>query len=153
MTSFSIDVQVLTCPITLGLFREPVMLPDGNTYEKKAIEDLIDKSDDDEETPLGRRRGRHSRWFGHIKCPLNPSVVFRTIDDATPNYTMKSMVSEFTRRHPRHPLVKESKKEQKELDLKEGKELMEEAAELTKKAAKLGDPTATLILKQFNNVL
>ena len=36
--------DVLTCPITLALFREPVVAQDGHTYEKKAIEEWIGRA-------------------------------------------------------------------------------------------------------------
>lgn len=152
MTFFTLDVKVLTCPITHGLFREPVILPDGHTYEMSAIEELLNKTNDsDEETQGARNRlVRRHRFFYNAKCPMNPSIGLRSMDDVIINYTMKSMVAEFTRQHPRHPLVIESKKEQKEVDLQKGREIMGEVLESTQKAAKLGDPMAKLMLEHYN---
>jgi hypothetical protein len=36
--------ESLLCPITLELFRDPVLAQDGHTYEKEAIEDWIRKN-------------------------------------------------------------------------------------------------------------
>jgi len=36
--------DALSCPITLELFRDPVVAQDGHTYERKAIEDWIHKN-------------------------------------------------------------------------------------------------------------
>ncbi len=33
--------DLLRCPITMELFRDPVLAPDGNTYEKQAIEEWV----------------------------------------------------------------------------------------------------------------
>ena len=33
-------IDAITCPITLEIFNEPVILPDGNTYEKNAVINL-----------------------------------------------------------------------------------------------------------------
>ena len=34
----------LLCPITLEIFRDPVVASDGHTYERKAIEEWIQKN-------------------------------------------------------------------------------------------------------------
>ena len=39
-----IPTDALSCPITLELFRDPVVAQDGHTYERKAIEDWIRKN-------------------------------------------------------------------------------------------------------------
>ena len=60
------------CPITLNIMKDPVIMPDGQTYERKAIEDALKVS------------------------PLSPITRKRlNIKDATPNYALKSMIEKF----------------------------------------------------------
>ena len=35
------EAEDLTCPITFSVFDDPVMAADGNTYERRAIEEVI----------------------------------------------------------------------------------------------------------------
>ena len=62
----------LMCPITLALFRDPVVAEDGHTYEREAIVRWIDQSGD---SPL-------------TKQPL-------TVEALRPNYVMRRMVERF----------------------------------------------------------
>ena len=60
------------CPITLEIMKDPVIMPDGQTYERKAIENALKASP---LSPITRK-------------PLN-------MKDATPNYALKSMIEKF----------------------------------------------------------
>jgi len=126
-----IDARALTCPITFALFTDPVMLRDGNTYERSAVEKLIlDKG-------------------GSIQCPLDPSKRCMDKTDMLPNHSMKSLVNEFMWKNPRHELVKEAVKEKKARDLKKSEEIMKTVIDSLNAAAKLGNPDATNLLSQL----
>ena len=135
--SFAFDVQMLVCPITHALFREPIVLPDGNTYEKDAVVKLIDAYN---------LRGRLSFWRS-IDCPLDPSVKFRDLGDTVPNKMVRTMVKEFTKRNPRHDLVKDLKKIEKELHHVKSLEIMATVRALRKEAADLGNADAKELMK------
>ena len=60
------------CPITLSIMRDPVLMPDGQTYERSAIEKALQASPF---SPL-------------TKQPLD-------MKDATPNYALKSLIENF----------------------------------------------------------
>lgn len=62
----------LTCPITLQTMVEPVIAPDGHTYERSAIETWI------------REKGT---------SPQNPSLVMR-VDALVPNRVIQSMIDQ-----------------------------------------------------------
>jgi len=64
--------QEFLCPINLTIMKDPVLMPDGQTYERKAIEKALKIS------PLSPI----------TKKPLN-------IKDATTNYALKSMIEKF----------------------------------------------------------
>ena len=64
--------QEFLCPINLTIMKDPVLMPDGQTYERKAIEKALKIS------PLSLI----------TKKPLN-------IKDATTNYALKSMIEKF----------------------------------------------------------
>jgi len=60
------------CPITLSIMKDPVIMPDGQTYEREAI-------------------------ANHLKTsPLSP-ITRKPLDmkDATPNYALKNMIEKF----------------------------------------------------------
>ena len=63
------------CPITHELLQDPVVLCDGHTYERKAIE----------------------RWLkgGKRTSPMTGAVLASTA--LTPNFTLRSMILEKTR--------------------------------------------------------
>ena len=48
--------ELLTCPITLELFDDPVVTPEGHTYERDVLEEWLDNSPSDPSTrkPLAR---------------------------------------------------------------------------------------------------
>ena len=60
------------CPINLTIMKDPVIMPDGQTYERKAIEKALKIS------PLSPI----------TKKPLS-------MEDATTNYALKSMIEKF----------------------------------------------------------
>ena len=60
------------CPITLSIMRDPVLMPDGQTYERSAIEKALQASPF---SPL-------------TKQPLD-------MKDATPNYALKSLIENY----------------------------------------------------------
>ena len=60
------------CPITLSIMRDPVLMADGQTYERSAIEKALHAS------PLSPL----------TKQPLS-------MKDATPNYALKSLIENF----------------------------------------------------------
>ena len=60
------------CPITLSIMKDPVIMPDGQTYEREAIKKALAASPF---SPL-------------TKKPMN-------IKDATPNYALKSMIEKY----------------------------------------------------------
>ena len=60
------------CPITLSIMRDPVLMPDGQTYERSAIEKTLQVS------PLSPL----------TKQPMN-------MKDAIPNYALKSLIENY----------------------------------------------------------
>ena len=60
------------CPITLCIMKDPVIMPDGQTYEREAI-------------------------ANHLKAsPLSPITrKHLNMKDATPNYALKNMIEKF----------------------------------------------------------
>ena len=60
------------CPITLSIMKDPVIMPDGQTYEREAIANHLKTSP---LSPITRK-------------PLN-------MKDATPNYALKNMIEKF----------------------------------------------------------
>jgi serine/threonine protein kinase len=64
--------DALLCPITLELFRDPVMARDGHTYERKAIEEWIQKNG---------------------TSPITSQQI--STEHLVPNYTVKKMVDQF----------------------------------------------------------
>ena len=60
------------CPITLSIMKDPVIMPDGQTYEREAIANHLKTSP---LSPITRK-------------PLN-------MKDATPNYALKSMIEKY----------------------------------------------------------
>ena len=63
------------CPITLTIMKDPVIMPDGQTYERSAIANALKHSPS---SPLTRKRMK--------------------IKDAIPNYSLKSLISSFNNR-------------------------------------------------------
>lgn len=68
----------LTCPITLCLFKEPVMASDGHTYEKNALESLFAHSGESAQSPMTRET-------------LDSTVLM-------PNFVVRKMVDGFRER-------------------------------------------------------
>ena len=64
--------QEFLCPINLTIMKDPVIMPDGQTYERKAIEKAL----------------KISPFSPITKKPLN-------MKDATTNYALKSMIEKF----------------------------------------------------------
>ena len=64
--------QEFLCPINLTIMKDPVIMPDGQTYERKAIEKAL----------------KISPFSPITKKPLN-------MKDATTNYALKSMIETF----------------------------------------------------------
>ena len=60
------------CPITLAIMKDPVIMSDGQTYERKAIEQAL------KESPLS---------------PITKKPI--SMKDALPNYALKSMISKY----------------------------------------------------------
>lgn len=64
------------CPITYELMRDPVVLSDGHTYEKSAIEEWLKK---------------------HGKSPLTGgTLITKTL---TPNYCLRKLIGDFVSKH------------------------------------------------------
>ena len=60
------------CPINLTIMKDPVIMPDGQTYERKAIKKSLEIS------------------------PLSPIAKKpMSMKDATPNYALKSMIDKY----------------------------------------------------------
>ena len=64
------------CPITLSIMEDPVLMPDGQTYERKAIEAALDLQP---YSPVTRQ-------------PMK-------IEDAVPNYALKSLIEAYQAKH------------------------------------------------------
>ena len=64
--------QEFICPITLQMMKDPVIMPDGQTYEREAIENYLRTN------PIS---------------PLTREPM--TIDQARPNYSLKSLIENF----------------------------------------------------------
>ena len=64
--------QEFLCPINLTIMKDPVIMPDGQTYEREAITKAL----------------LASPFSPITKKPLN-------IKDATPNYALKSMIEKY----------------------------------------------------------
>ena len=60
------------CPITLTIMKDPVIMPDGQTYERTAIADAL----------------KHSPISPLTRKPMK-------IEDAIPNYSLKSLITSF----------------------------------------------------------
>ncbi|CAF1266390.1 unnamed protein product [Adineta steineri] len=72
MANMSASDDVLRCPITFELFRDPVLAPDGHTYERHAIE----------------------QWIGvHGDSPMTRQPL--SIQDLMPNRVVKDIVTNF----------------------------------------------------------
>ena len=128
------DARSMTCPVTFGLFRDPVILRDGNTYERSAILKLLEEKG------------------GVANCPLNPAMRVAGKNDMLPNHSMKSMVAEFMWKNPRHELVREAIKEKNAADLEKGQQIMESAVESLKQASKLGNTDAKGLLAELKKM-
>jgi small GTP-binding protein len=67
----------LCCPITKHLMKDPVVMPDGHTYERSALLQWLHRS------------------------PVSPITrQSMSIDDARPNYALKGMIDRYRRDHP-----------------------------------------------------
>ena len=64
--------DALLCPITLELFRDPVVAQDGHTYERKAIEEWVQKNG---------------------TSPITNQQI--SLENLVPNYAVKKMVDHF----------------------------------------------------------
>ena len=60
------------CPITLSIMKNPVLMTDGQTYEKSAIEKYLEIS---------------------TLSPLTKQPI--SMKDATPNYALKSLIENY----------------------------------------------------------
>lgn len=69
-------IDAIRDPITLGIFRDPVMASDGYTYERSAIEQLIAEAENSGETP---------------KSPMTNEPLSSV--RVSSNYAIKSLVS------------------------------------------------------------
>ena len=68
----NILINSITCPITLEIFKDPVILSDGYTYEKKvAIQLIRDKA----------------------QSPLTRKILSDDVNNLTPNYIVKSLIN------------------------------------------------------------
>ena len=74
--------QEFICPITLCIMKDPVIMPDGQTYEREAIANALKVS------------------------PLSPITRKRlNMKDATPNYALKSMIEKYLN-SGKNPIIK-----------------------------------------------
>ena len=74
--------QEFICPITLCIMKDPVIMPDGQTYEREAIANALKVS------------------------PLSPITRKKlNMKDATPNYALKSMIEKYLN-SGKNPIIK-----------------------------------------------
>jgi len=117
------DLRPLTCPITHALYLDPVNAPDGNTYERAALEEYA----------LGDHKKRKAAALA--ASPLNPAVKIGPLDRLLPNRKVRELVENAVRDNPKDPLAKEwlASRRVRELQLAEelwGEGRVEEAAKL-----------------------
>lgn len=84
--------QIPICPITHIPIKDPVICPDGHTYEKEAIEQWLSNSN---------------------KSPMNPSKIIY-LEDIVPNYALREII--YTHQTIRSPSSNELTREEAELN-------------------------------------
>jgi len=66
------EIEAFLCPISQELMRDPVVTPYGHCYERKSIEDWLEKSN---------------------SCPLTGKKLSK--EDLIPNYSMKNAIEQY----------------------------------------------------------
>jgi HEPN domain-containing protein len=127
-------LRALTCPITHELFDDPVVAPDGNTYEREALTKYVRK-----------KHGESRKPMILIGCPLNPGATVGDLKKLPPNRKVLELVELAVKLAPDDELAQEwnSKKRKRELDLAETLFQAGRVAE----AAALGHPAAVAALR------
>lgn len=78
------DENRFCCPLSMGIYTEPVVAQDGHTYDKKAIETWIESQVKANE----KHRARRGKWLSpNTKVLLDSKVL-------VPNFAMKSLMEE-----------------------------------------------------------
>jgi len=127
-------LRALTCPITLELFNNPVVAPDGNTYEFEALKTYVHQKHREQRKPAIL-----------VQCPLNPGVTVGDLKKLPPNRKVAELVELAVKLAPDDDLAQEwnSKKRKRELAFAET--LF--AANRIPEAAALGHPAAIEALR------
>ncbi len=95
------------CPLSLEMYREPVVSPSGNSYERSAIEQYIKQQHE--------KYGREKK----VADPLQPDCSI-TLDSQHPNIALRNIVREYLREHPSSwgEILSESEAEELEREAK-----------------------------------
>ena len=95
------------CPLSLEMYREPVVSPSGNSYERSAIEQYIKQQHE--------KYGREKK----VADPLQPDCSI-TLDSLHPNIALRNIVREYLREHPSSwgEILSESEAEELEREAK-----------------------------------
>ena len=94
MSELDVDAPPeFTCPITMSLMKDPVIMPDGQTYEREAIEKALKVNPI---SPLTRE-------------PMDMS-------QARTNYALKNLIEKYVQDHQKEnqPVYSKFQKEEKE---------------------------------------
>jgi STIP1 family protein 1 len=105
------------CPLSLEMYREPVVSPSGNSYERSAIEQYIKQQHE--------KYGREKK----VADPLQPDSSI-TLESLHPNIALRNIVREYLREHPSSWGEILSEFEAEELE-REAKRLKTEDADMT----------------------
>ena len=95
------------CPLSLEMYREPVVSPSGNSYERSAIEQYIKQQHE--------KYGREKK----VADPLQPDCSI-TLESLHPNIALRNIVREYLREHPSSwgEILSESEAEELEREAK-----------------------------------
>ena len=79
-----VDTELLSCPLTLDMFVDPVTTPYGHTFERKAIVEWVQETN---------------------QCPLTRQPL--SVDALTPARTMKALCDSFRKSAEKEPTAEE----------------------------------------------
>ena len=127
-------LRALTCPITHELFNNPVIAPDGNTYEREALETYVQQK---------HRELRKPAIL--IRCPLNPGATVGDLKKLPPNRKVMELVELAVKLAPDDELAQEWNSKKRKRDLAFAETLF--TANRLPEAAALGHPAAIEALR------
>ena len=113
-----IPPDALCCSLSLEMFREPVVSPSGNSYERSAIEQYV-------KTQKEKYPGQN------IADPLSPNHSI-TLESLHPNIALRNIVREWLKEHPAQwgEILSQEEAEELEREVKKMKTLDEEDDEM-----------------------